>query len=183
MNKQKIFFSGWIALLTMIFVFLFPPVPARAEEGVYAIYPEAGMLEDSFAYEQYLLRPQSEHSKLLFLIDRFGAIDADVLYDGIHYRTDFIAPFARIFLARSYRNETAREWVMKWCNRSIRRSELLWADLPNKEVKLAREILLTELDALEASSAKVFLTDRHPIEDGREMRIPPVLSGSPSSAR
>lgn len=143
-----------LVLPGLFLMFLGLTVSAFAEEGTFALYPEIGRVQDSDAYKQYLLRPRSEYSKLLFLIDRLGSVEVDVLYDGIHYKMDFIAPFARIFLSRNYHNETAQDWVMKWCNRSIRLSELIWVDLPNKKVKLAREILGNELKALDDAVAQ-----------------------------
>lgn len=144
-------FQSWAHKGLFLVLFCLTTAAFAQELGTYGLYPGIGKLEDSDAYQQYLLRPRSEYSKLLFLIDRLGVVsDVDVLYDGIHYKMDFIAPFARIFLSRNYHDETAQDWVMKWCNRSVRLSELIWVDLPNRKVKLAREILIGELKALDA---------------------------------
>jgi hypothetical protein len=123
----------------------------RKVDGAVTLYPGMGPIRESDAYKQFAMRPVTEYSKLLYLIDRFGTIDADILYDGMHYRTGWVAAFARGFLARSYRNEKAADWVMKWCNRGVLKGELIWAEFPNKKLQLGRLVLLDELKGLEAA--------------------------------
>jgi hypothetical protein len=125
------------------------------KDGAVAIYAGLGPIKESHAYKQYIMRPNSDLSKLIYLIDRFGSIDGDILYDGVHYRTGWVANFARIFLTTSYHNETSKDWIMKWCNRSIMKGELIWAQFPNKKVQLSREVLLNELSALDALPAEI----------------------------
>ena len=103
---------------------------------------------ESTAYRQFLLRPLSENSKLLFLIDRFANSKIEILYDGNYYNTQFAAPVARWFLMHHYQNESAEQFIMEWCNATVPAGNLVWVKLPDGSLRLAREILLGELKAL-----------------------------------
>lgn len=153
------------------------------KDGAFAVYPGLGPIKESNAYKQYSMRPKSELSKLLYLIDRFGTIDADILYDGIHYRTGWVAGFARVFITRSYHNETAKDWIMKWCNRSVLKGELIWAEFPNKKVQLGREVLLNELKALDALPAEAPAVQASPkVNPVPEAAAPAVTQPSAGTA-
>lgn len=107
-------------------------------------------MQESMAYKQYCTRPVSELSKLIYLIDRFGNTEVQILYDGHYFSAPFAARVARWFLARHYRKETADKWIMRWCNTSIM-GNLIWAKLPDGRFVLSREILFEELGNLEAA--------------------------------
>ncbi len=118
----------------------------RTGSGCASFY---GPVEGTEAFRQYMMRPRSDYSTLLYLIDRMGVYDLDILYDGYHYKSKFIVPFGRWFLARNYKNQTMDEWIKQWCNRSLKRGELIWVDGPDKKLRLSRDILAAELKALE----------------------------------
>lgn len=118
-------------------------------EGILALYPSFTPLHESAAYQQFRNRPVSELSKLIYLIDRFGASDIEVLYDGHYFSAVFSARVARWFLSRHYRRENTEQWIMRWCNTTVPAGNLIWVKLPDGKFALAREILLQELKDLE----------------------------------
>ena len=105
-------------------------------------------LKESTAYQQYKMRPLSDHSELIFLIDRFADSDIEIVYDGHYYSAAFVGRIARWFLSRHYKKEAAEKWVMTWCNTSVVTGNLIWTKLPGGKFRLAREVLLSELKAL-----------------------------------
>ena len=111
-------------------------------------------LEQSKAFQQYLTRPETEYSKIIFLIDRFGEAPIEIVYDGNYFNAVFSSKVARWFLGRNYRKETAREWILKWCNVAIFSGNLIWVKLPNGTFVLSREVLLDELKSLETRALK-----------------------------
>lgn len=106
--------------------------------------------KESQAYHEFIKRSNSEHSKLLYLIDRFGDANVEIVYDGHYYSAPFVARVARWFISRNYRKEPAEKWLMRWCNTSIVTGNLIWVKLPTGKFRLAREVLLDELRALDA---------------------------------
>ncbi len=104
---------------------------------------------ESQAFQQFKLRPVSESSKLLYLIDRFAGTKIEIVYNGRYFGAPFAANLARWFLARNYKNQKPKEWVMRWCNTSVPAGNLIWVKLPNGKFQLAREMLLRELKELE----------------------------------
>ncbi|MBN1688642.1 MAG: hypothetical protein JW893_06040 [Candidatus Omnitrophica bacterium] len=113
------------------------------------LYPGFAPIEESKAYLKFLESPKSDYAKILFLIDRFGEADAEIIYEGYVFSTTFAAHFARQFLSRQYRGETPEKWIMRWCNTSVIKGELIWVRLPNQKYKLSREVLLEEVKVLE----------------------------------
>lgn len=107
-------------------------------------------MEESWAFKQYILRTRSEYSKILYLIDRFAVANGQVIYDGYHYTSRFAGMIARWFLVRMYRGQTADKWILQWCNRSILGNELIWVKYPDDSLRLSRDVLLEELETLDA---------------------------------
>lgn len=123
---------------------------AAAPEGV----SHAGFiaLKDSSAYQQYQRRPKSDLSRLLYLIERFGQSEIEVIYEGFHLPAAKAAPIARWFLGRNYRRETPAEWIYKWCNKTVPNGELILVKFPDGTVRLGREVLFEELAVLEKAA-------------------------------
>lgn len=113
------------------------------------LYPGFEPVRESPAYRQFKLRAVSDFSKLLYLIDRFGSSDIQILYDNHYFKASFVARVSRWFLNRNYRKETPEEWVMRWCNTSFPAGNLIWIRLPSGKFRLAREVLFEELATLE----------------------------------
>ncbi len=104
---------------------------------------------ESKAYLQFKSRPVSELSRLIYLIDRFGGTKIEVVYNGNYYKPVFVASLAKFFLSQNYRKETVNEWIMKWCNVSIPSGNLIWVRFPDGKFKLSRDVLKSEMAALE----------------------------------
>lgn len=119
--------------------------------------PKLLPLEESQAFRQYLARPVTDLSKLIFLIDRFKEADIQIRYGGIYFAPSFAARVARWFLAKYYQGETPREWIMKWCDTAIGSGELIWVRDAEGNFKLSREVLFEELEKLE----KAFVRQRN----------------------
>lgn len=122
--------------------------------GLLAIYPGFQEVRETKAYEQFRARPQSEFSKLLFLIDRFSEADIQIVYDGHYFSTRFVSRLARWFLSRKYRSETSTEWILRWCSTTVPKGNYIWVKLPDGRFRRAREILLKELQLLEQVAAE-----------------------------
>ena len=106
-------------------------------------------IDESTAYQQYQTRPVSELSKIIYLVDRFVDSKIQIKYDDHYYSAPFTARVARWFVSIRYKNETAKDWILKWCNTSVPAGNLIWVKFPDGHFRLAREILLNELTALE----------------------------------
>lgn len=136
----------------LISIIVFTPFAQSAETSKTQTSKISGFppIKDSFAYKQFMNRKdQSDLSKLIYLIDRFSGTDIQVVYDGISYKSSFAAGVAKWFLARKYNKETVSEWILKWCNRTILAGNLIWVKFPDGSVKLSREVLTNEVEALE----------------------------------
>ncbi len=108
-------------------------------------------MKDSAAYQQFCTKPVTELSKLVYLIDRFGASDIQVVYDNYHYNAKFCAVVARWLLSMRYHQETAEQFIIRWCNTSFPGGNLIWVKYPDGDYRLARDILKEELRLLEST--------------------------------
>lgn len=136
---------GFFVLILMIGVQ--SRLDAAARKPIASYLPA---LEHSEAYQQFSRRPISDFSKLIYLIDRFGESDFEILYEGHYFKASFAANFCRWFLAKNYKNEPLSDFIMNWCNRSFLKKELIWVKLPDGEFRLGREVLQEELNNLDA---------------------------------
>lgn len=139
-----------------------------------------GPIRESKAYQQYKLRPVSEFSKLIYLIDRFYNCDIEVVYDGHYFKSAFAARVARWFLATNYKKESTKDWIMRWCNNTIPRGTPIYVKLPTGKFRLAREILTQELEELDR------LTPQDESFMNAEVNMAPLAQlvvKSPASAR
>ena len=116
--------------------------------------PALSPLEDAKAYKMFLMRPYSELSKIVFLIDRFKESKVKVVYDDIYFDAAFAARVAKWFLSQHYRKENAREWIMLYCNQSLVDHKLIWVADEKGGFKLSREVLLSALQELEEVCAR-----------------------------
>lgn len=138
------FFSGLLATALLLLAVSPALIAALADSNV------CGPLRESKAYQQYRLRPPSDFSKLIFLIDRFATCEIEIVYDGHYFKAPFAARVARWFLATNYKKEnTAKAWIMRWCNVTIPKGTPIYVKLPNGKFRLAREILIEETEELD----------------------------------
>ncbi|MCB9799989.1 MAG: hypothetical protein H6757_04445 [Candidatus Omnitrophica bacterium] len=133
----------------LILLLCYAPYRMYAQSHYERLYSGFEVIEESQAYQQFLLHEKSELSKLIYLIDRFEHADVVIIYDGFRIPAQKAAPFARWFLSHNYRNQTAKEWVLQWCSRTVPRNRLIKVSLPDGNVKLARDILMDELKWLD----------------------------------
>ena len=138
-----------VRISVMVVVSVFVLESTLFSSKPFFLYSGVEPLRDSSAYRQFKLRDVSDFSKLVYLIDRFGSTDIQIVYDNHYFKATFAARVARWFLKRNYRKETPQEWVMRWCNTSIPAGNLIWIKLPDGKFRLAREVLFEELAALE----------------------------------
>ncbi|PIW63311.1 MAG: hypothetical protein COW12_10895 [Candidatus Omnitrophica bacterium CG12_big_fil_rev_8_21_14_0_65_45_16] len=145
----------------MIFGLLMASQPLFALTEAELTEVQLAPMETSAAYQQFMRRPTTELSKLIYLIDRFRPAKLEILYGTQYYDTSFAAPFVRAFLATHYKNETAQYWVLHWCSTAIPFGNTIWVRFPNGENYEARKILLDELAALEESLKTVRSKSSH----------------------
>ena len=143
--SMKKILAFWAAV-AIVGTALPPPVSAGT--------PAFPSLRESGAYQQFKLRPVSDLSRLIFLIDRFSDTGVEILYDGSYYKAKFAARIALWFLSTHYKKETPEQWIMRWCNVSVPANNLIWVKLPGGKVRLAREVLMEELKALDRALAE-----------------------------
>lgn len=135
-NKTVILMSG-LFLSGM----LFAGGAAAAEQGV--------AIEDSKAYQQFLMRSPSELSKLIFLVDRFKDTQMQIVYDDTPYDAPEAARHVMKFLSENYKGEKAAFWLNKYATRSDPGRKPILARYPDGKVKKVKEVLLKELNDLE----------------------------------
>lgn len=123
------------------------------------IVPGLEPIRGSRAYEQYSLRQKNDFSRLLYLIDRLGTVDAAVIYDGYQYDMRFVSAVSKWFLYRFYKNQTPEEWVLQWCHRSIPGNSLIWVRFPDGTRQQSRDVLLAELRNLAVAEAEEITAD------------------------
>ncbi len=140
-----------ISVMVVISLFVLESALFSSKLFLYSGFEPA---RESPAYRQFKLRNISDFSKLAYLIDRFGTTDVQIIYDNHYFKAPFVARVARWFLNRNYRKETPPEWIMRWCNTAIPSGNLIWVKLPDGKFRLAREVLLEELTALEKMIAE-----------------------------
>ena len=136
-------------LIFLILSFLIFPLFGRTETSSNSL----PLMKESDAYKEYLKRPQSELSKVLFLIDRFKNTEFKVIYGGDEYDSNFGVTMARQFLILNYKNETADRWVKTHTYLSEPEGQIIYLKYPKGDRRPARDVLLEELrdlDNLEA---------------------------------
>ncbi len=145
-----------VAFLGMMSVTLFA-------QGIFAVDLSPSSPRETPAYKQFINRPYSELSKIIYLIDRFGDTEVEILYDGHYYKARFVKQVARWFLFHRYKKESAEQWIQVWCHKSAFSGSLIWVKLPDKSMRLAREVLLEELKILDEEYKKQ-QSQKNPVE-------------------
>lgn len=120
-----------------------------AAEGMYSSLPQSEALE---GFER---RPESELSKLLFLIDRLKETGFYVIFEGQRFDSIFAARMARWYLSRNYEGEKAMEWVRRHVTRSPVSGRPIYVEEADGDLHQAQKMLIRELAQLEASAAAV----------------------------
>ena len=137
------------ALSTLTVILMLAILPAAFASTYKPLYPGFPGLRESKAYKTFAVRPLSDLSKILYLIDRFAEADIQILYENQSYTAPFATTVSRWFLARNYRKQTPEVWVKQWCSHSIFSNKLIYIKLNTGEFLLAKDVLLGEIEALE----------------------------------
>lgn len=140
MKRFFIFF-----IFTCVLFSATPHLPAEEKLLYFGFEPPL----QSKAYEQFQLRPRSDLSKLIYLIDRFVDSKIQVQYEKHYYPAFFAARIARAFLPAHYKNEKPEAWVMQWCSTSFPSGDPIWMKFPDGSFKLGREVMIDELKLLD----------------------------------
>lgn len=112
-------------------------------------YPGFQPVVESKAYLAYKKRPQSELSKLIYLIDRFVDVDGQVLYEGHYYPISMAARVARLYLITNYKNETVEYWIKHWVTTSYPSGERIYGKFSDGKSRLAGEVASEEYKLFE----------------------------------
>lgn len=122
--------------------------------------PEAGLsiqqlaqssipdIQTTYAYSQYSLRPKSELSKLIFLIDLYRDSDVQVIYDGIENPSDVALSYARKYIGENYQKEKAENWIKKHAYRAKGSGQVIYVKFTDGSVIPLRDLLLEQLNRL-----------------------------------
>lgn len=137
------------AILTLTAALMLAITPAAIAQETQPLYPGFPSIRESKAYKKFAVRPLSNLSKLLYLVDRFGESEIEIVYDNQTYKASFANTVVRWFLARNYKKQTPEEWIQKWGSYTIGSNKLIYAKLPNGEFRIAKEILMEEMALLE----------------------------------
>ena len=128
----------WAALMTALFC------PAA-----FAFEAQMPPLEESRAFHEYALRPESDLSRLIYLIDRFKEAKIDIVYGGLTVQPQFAAGIAKWFLSKQYEGQTARQWIIQWCSETVPSGEVIWVRDSQGKYVASRALLFEELEKLE----------------------------------
>jgi len=109
--------------------------------------------KESQAYQRYHLRPKTELSRLLYLMDRFVGTPIQVIYNGNAYDADRAVKYARGYIARHYQNENVELWIQRNTYRSNPEGRIIYFRYPDGSRRPARDALLEELDKLDRGAA------------------------------
>lgn len=136
-----------VGLLVLVFSLLLSVHNAEA------FNPGLPPLEESAAFKQFMVRPYSSLSILIYLIDRFKEAKIKIVYAGNYFDAPFAANIAKWFLKAKYKGETPEEWIHMWCDTDLFESKPIWVKDADNQFKMSREVLLEELKILGAKRA------------------------------
>jgi hypothetical protein len=134
----------------LIILILSSPAPALSQDAAGGEFSLLSKTE-SRAFQHFQSRPVSELSKLLYLVDRLGEKEVEIIYEKKSYPSHFVRPVARWYVSQHYnKKDSAKDWLSKWCYRSIGSGEPVWVKNQNGSLRAARDILLEELGHLDS---------------------------------
>lgn len=123
------------------------PTPPSSTPGLQI----PGPMPQSRALQRFQNRPVSELSKLLYLVDRLGETDVQIVYEKNTYYSKLVLPVARWYLSQHYdKKDSAEAWLSKWCYRSLGSGEPVLVKYKDGSLRSARDLLLEELDQLDS---------------------------------
>jgi len=141
LNVKKIFIFGLLVCIIAALPFI-------------VVQDSFAFVSDSPALQQYLLRPHTELSKIIYLIDRFKELDPQLSYEGATYTAQQAHGYVMDYVATHYRGEDAKAWISEHAYRSLSKREIIYIRLENGKWKQLNKVLLDELKALDEFLAK-----------------------------
>ena len=146
---HRLTFRNLCVAIGMINVFFIMSY-ASAHDALPSAYPVHGFKSPvgSRAFQQYLLRPPSELSKIIYLLDRLADSPLEVIYEGDSYPAPFAANVSRVYVTAHYRQETVERWIQSFCYRSIDEGKPIWFKYPDGFTELARDAANREMRTL-----------------------------------
>jgi hypothetical protein len=106
--------------------------------------------EESPAYKQYLRRPKSELSKLIFLLDHLKKGSFLILYNNKPYEAMKIMTLVKGYMVINYRKEKAEDWIQAHAYKSRSKGLVMYLQYPDGSRRILRDVLLEELSRLPA---------------------------------
>lgn len=147
LNKRDMIILSSIMLMSALHA---SPV-SSAPESVSTVQQTAQLtipdLTITSAYQQYSLRPKSELSKLIFLIDLYRNSDVQVVYDGVENTSEVALGYARKYISDNYRKENAEAWIKEHAYRA-KSGQIIYVKLVSGQVVPLRDLLLEQLHRL-----------------------------------
>jgi hypothetical protein len=135
-----------IATTALLLMLCLEPVWAAALASAHPL--DLPPIRESAAYRNFKKRRPSEISRLVYLIDRYKGAPLRVIYDGAPYDNEIAVRVARWFLPRYYNDEKAEAWILRYCSTTFLLDNPIYVEFPDGRRRLAREVLLEELDEL-----------------------------------
>lgn len=118
--------------------------------SAFAIGSDLPPREESAAYQQYVKRPRTDLSKLIYLMDRFKGSDFKILFDSNEYQSSEALRYAKTYLAKNYKsNEKAESWLKTHSYRSPTMGKVIYFKFSDSQYQPLRDVLLEELRELE----------------------------------
>jgi hypothetical protein len=122
----------------------FPNQAAIPAEGELAL-PSP---QESPAYKQYLKRPKTELSKILYLLERLKMQNLKILYNGKVFEPCQILTIVKAHIALTYKKEKAQDWIQVNAYKSRSKGQVIYLEYPNGQRRILRDVLLEELASL-----------------------------------
>lgn len=121
--------------------------------GTPSLFAQTGVLEPvqaSPAYQDYLKRPKSELSKLIFLMERFKGTEHKVVISGREYTSAESMPYAKKYLYKNYKGKAkAGKWLKEHSYRTPGSGDIIYVKFSDGTLEVLRDVLVKELENLE----------------------------------
>ena len=106
-------------------------------------------VEESQSFQDYLKKPKTDLSKLIFAIDYYRNEPVMVRFDDVDYPVQFAYPIGLVYLLTYYKNEKPEAWIKKNCYRSPTANKIMYFKYPDGSYREVRETALELIRKLE----------------------------------
>ena len=111
-------------------------------------------VDESPSFQDYLKKPPSNLSQLIFALDYFRNEPVMVRFDDVDYPILFAYPLGLVYLLTYYKNEAPEAWIKKNCYRSPTANKIMYFKYPDGSYRQVRETALQLLQELEVAQEK-----------------------------